>query len=291
MEMKIPAIAITALVVIVVLAGVLMPVLDDAMEQERTYTNKGVFLMTDDPTDYTLEYKGVDGELWVNGERLMSFSDLPDSTWTLISTPEYVVRMQGSGSSYTCWLTSVSGTNTYIAQNTTESATITVTDSTIQVGTSTPVNYTGEFRGIAKDGDYIMTSTGGFIVSDEDTIIIGNGTTTVTHWYDAFYIIGTVDDINVYSSDSITVSNVKVNANAINGFNGSVVDSITFTATDGVNTANATYNRVIVPVEVTIEKTVHFTDNENAIFAAIPIMVIIALLIAIVVVVIKSRQF
>lgn len=290
MEMKILAIAITAVVVITVLAGVLMPVLADATETEKTYTNDGVFLMTDDPTNYTLEYKGVDGELWVNGEFLMRFTDLPNSTWTLISTPEYVIRMQGASNNYTCWLTSVSGTNTYVAQNTTASATITVTGSTMKVGNTT-VDYTGEFRGIAKNGDYVMTSTGGFIVSDKDTIIIGNGTTTVTHWYDAFYIIGTIDDINVYSSDSITVSDVQVNADAINGFNGSVVNNITFTATDGTNSVDAVYDRVIVPAEVTIEKIVRFTDGQNAIFAAIPIMVIIALLIAIVAMVFRSRQF
>lgn len=279
MKANILTLAITLTVGIILAGSLLMPVISDATTTERTYTNEGVFYMTDDPTDYVMEYKGTDGEIWVNGEMVIKFTDIPNSTWTLLSTPEYLIRMQGFGSNYALWLTSVAGTNTFIGNNTTESATITLTDSTIQVGTGSPVSYSGEFRGLAKEGDYVMTSTGGFTVSDTDTIIIGNGTTGVTHWYDAFYIIGTVEDIEVYSSDSITVSNVDVNATKIPNFNGSTVTSITFTATDGTNTTDATYDRVIVPVSVTLEKTQHLAPSEIAILNALPILIIVALVV------------
>lgn len=269
---------VIVLTVGVILAGsLLMPVISDATTTERTYTNEGVYYMTDDPTDYVLEFRGTDQQIIVNDELVTTFADLPNSAWTLISTPEYLIRMQGPSSNYACWITSITGTNNYIGSTTTESATVILTDSTITIGSSV-FDYTGEFRGIAKTGNYVMTPTGGFVVSDTDTIIIGNGATTVTHWYDAFYIIGTVDDIQVSTSDSITVSNVTVHANEIMGFNGSIVNDISFVATDGTTTVDATYNRVIVPAEVTIDKTVKLTPGEIALINTIPVMVIVALL-------------
>jgi len=278
MKNKLIPLCITLVVGIILAGSVLMPVINDATETERTYTNEGVYYMTDDPTDYVLEIRGVDQEILVNDELVTTFADLPNSAWTLLSTPEYLIRIQGASSNYACWITSITGTNTYVASNTTESVKVILTDSTITIGTSV-FNYTGEFRGIAKTGDYVMTPAGGFVVSDTDTIIIGNGATGVTHWYDAFYIIGTVDDIQVSTSDSITVSNVEVNATKIPNFNGSTVTSITFTATDGTNTTDATYNRVIVPVSVTLEKTQHLTPGQIALMGTIPIMVIVALLV------------
>lgn len=269
--------SIFAAIGVLVFTSLLVPVVSDAITTEKTYTNEGVFYMTDDPSNYTLEYKGVDQEIWVNGELLTTFADLPNSTWTLISTPEYLIRMQGAGSNYACWLTSIEGTNTYVGSTSTASAQITLSESTITIG-STVVNYSGEFRGIAKTGNYVMTSTGGFVVSDTDTIIIGNGTTGVTHWYDAFYIIGTVENIEVYTNDSITVSNVNVNSTPIKDYNGSTVSSITFTATDGNNTVDAVYNRVIVPVEVTINKTVPASPAVISILSVLPLILICALI-------------
>lgn len=268
--------AITLTVGIILAGSLLMPVISDATTTERTYTNEGVFYMTDDPTDYVLEIRGVDQEIIVNDELVTTFADLPNAAWTLLSTPEYLIRMQGASSNYACWITSITGTNTYVASTSTESAKIILTDSTITIGTSV-FNYTGEFRGIAKTGDYVMTSTGGFVVSDTDTIIIGNGATGVTHWYDAFYIIGTVDEIQVSTSDSITVSNVTVHADEIMGFNGSIVNDISFVATDGTTTVDAVYNRVIVPTEVTIEKIGKLNPGEIAIMNAVPLMIIVAL--------------
>lgn len=277
---------------ILILAAALFPVIDQATTTEKTFTNTGAYFMTDDPTDYTLEYKGTLGEIWVNGELVTTTTELPASGWTLISTPDVFIRLQNfSAQSYNVWLFTMSGGNSVIGNNTNESVIVTATANTIQVGTNEPISYDGEFRGIAKTGDYVMTVSGGFVVSDTDTIIVGNGTTVVTHWYDMFYMIGTVNDMDVESNPSITVSDVAVNKTAMSGYvNGSQVTSVTFTATDGENTADATYDRVIVPTKVTLELAVHASQDEIELLETIPVLITVGLIMGIVGV-IAARRF
>ena len=60
MDMKIVGITVAILVSITVLAGVLMPVLDDATATTDTFTNEGYFYMqkisAEDTETYTFDY-------------------------------------------------------------------------------------------------------------------------------------------------------------------------------------------------------------------------------------------
>lgn len=117
------------------------------------------------------------------------------------------------------------------------------------------------------------------ILGSNDSFIVGNGTTTVNNWYDLFYMSGTVEDLSVSSPNTITVSNVHVNASPLSGYvNGSRLTNITFTATSTTNpdiVVNATYDRVIVPHSVTLEKD--HPDTFKNMVRIIPLIALVVL--------------
>ena len=275
--------SIIAVIVGVLVSGLILvafvPVFTEVTATEDTITNNGVYFMTDDDTDYTLEYRGVDGKLIVNGDAI-EFSDLPANAWTLVSTPDYMIRFQNwSAQSFNLWLFGIDGYNRVVGSNAVESVTITISSGTISVENVNDFTYSGEFRGIAKTGNYVMTDGSPFTVNETSSIIVGNGTTPVTVWYDLFYMSGTVETMTVTAGESITVSNIVVNDTPLTKYvDGVSVQSITFTATNGENSVNATYDRVIVPYNVTLELSVHGNDAFNSVINIIPMIAGVGLL-------------
>lgn len=277
---NIPVLVVALVIGIVLVTSAVVPLASDYSDA-KTFKNEGIYYMTDDFTDYTLKYYGITGNIEVNGELVLNRSDLPGNSYTLISTPEYMIRLQNfAAQSYNLWVFGMDGYNRVIGNVESEEVTITVDEDTISVLTVDDYSYSGEFRGIIKTGKYVMTTGDPFIVSDTDSIIIGNGTTGVHNWYDLFYIIGTVEDsVSVTAPSGITVSNISVNSTPMDGYiDGSKVTSITFDATYDTSTTNATYNRVIVPYEVTLDPD--HPDGYKNLVKVIPLMAFIMLVVA-----------
>lgn len=255
-----------------------VPVIQETTSATNTITNEGVYNLTDDDSDYTLVYNGLSGTIDANGT-IIQRDSIPEGSWTFISTPDYLIRLQNyAPQNYNLWLIAMDGTTSILGSNNTDGITITVNSGTI----TTPLNsytYTGEFRGIDPNGKYVMTNGQPFTVNETDTIIVGNGTTLVTVWYDLFYMFGTAEDMEVTSNDTITISNIQVNSTPLTNYVGGVsVESITFSATDGTNSANATYNRVIVPEEVTLEKSIHPDTTLATVINLLPLIAGVGLL-------------
>ena len=270
--------AVMVAVGVLVFATLLVPIINDAEKTTETVTNAGVYNMTDDDSDYTLVYNGLSGTINANGTVIQRDS-IPAGAWTLVSTPDYMIRLQNyAAQSYNLWIFGINGFNRVIGNVETDGVTLNIVSGSITLDTET-WTYNGEFRGIDPNGSYVMTDGQPFTVNKTDSIIVGNGTTPVSVWYDLFYMIGTVDDMNVTSKDTITISNVVVNSTPLSKYTSGVsVESITFTATEGTNNANATYNRVIAPAEVTLELAVHADDSTRAIIGVIPLIVIVGLI-------------
>lgn len=276
---------IITLVVGVILTGALLgPVIDDATKTTDKITNTGSYFLTDSDDNYSLVYDPA-GKFTVNGEDI-PFTDLPGGSSTIVSTAEYQLRFNNYTSSaqgnYAIFLITPSNF-TRLANTTIEAPLELVYDSgSLTYGTTT-VSYTSDsFRGLIKEGNYVMTaSTSPAKVLKNTSIILGDGTTQVDHWYNRFYIEGTVEDLSVTAGESITVSNIVANTVAVTEYVDVVeLTSITFDATDGETTVNATYNRVIVPAEITVELSDHLTPGQISLMGAIPVMVIVALLMA-----------
>lgn len=266
--------------------GLLIPSIEGMTATEKTFTNSGTYYMTDDDEDYTLVYDPT-GKFIVNGEDI-PFTDFPTGLrTTIVSTEEWLIRFAANGTTYGVTLIVGEGDNPLNdicaadnAVNTTfafSNGTLTITGNKSATYTYTPES----FRGIAKEGAYVMTAENSPAkINSTTTIIVGNGTTQVGHWYDRFYIEGTVDNMNVTAPEGITVSDVEVNTASVSGYVDLVeLTSITFSATDGDNNIDATYNRVIVPKEITAELSQHMDATQIAMFGVISILGIVALVV------------
>lgn len=298
MEMKIVGITVAILVSITVLAGVLMPVLDDATTVNETFTNDtntlwrmkalengDTYTFTGATDTWTLN--GVDQEITANGQNALL-------------GPNWCVRANGQTRGET-----ISGNlyNTILAV--TSESTITFTAQGL--GGNATQDLPG--YGVDKDGDYTLTVFGQMAAyCNGDSKIVGTGNTAVDNIGMIVHVEATVDDGATFTIldnrggvhiSNVVLSNTKVNYSPVDGFKdlykvSSVTTDIAFDSTDGDNvttshTGSIEYSSVVVPYEVTAERSVHFTDNQNALLAVIPMLVIVAILIGVVALVIRSR--
>lgn len=276
--------AITLTVGIILAGSLLMPVLSDATTTEETITNKGVFRMTDINDPYSITYDPV-GLAFVINDTTIPFTDIPKGRWTIVSTDAFMFRFQAYASeAYTMFISDTSSTTSIANASLTEAKTWTFDNGTYTGydGTTTREYTASSFRGYDPDGDYVMTNgTDKPIVKGDSSIIIGHGLTVVNAQNTPFYIYGTVNDgVTVNTKTTVTVSDVAVNATPYSKLvDCFTLNSITFTATAESSSVNATYDRIIVPAEITAERTQHLSSGEIAILNALPILIITALVV------------
>lgn len=313
MEMKIPAIVISAFVVITVLAGVLIPVLDDATATTESFDNKkgSMFIVEKITTDspYTFVWDISNRTVaTVNGNTI----NLTAST-LICTSSEYLIRYTYNSGSGNASIQSIGGslglllstssatTGSLTVDNTTNAGYLTFT---LVKDDAAPVVKTfaiGETYGISTKGDFVMKSSNQVAYLNGDSPVLAMGLTTFNGDYaTGFYINGNPDDgfevTNYFPSPATAnVSDVTSDLSEVSNFKDLyTLKEIKFNlsaVSDPTITGNATYSYFIVPAEITAEKAAHLTDNQNAIMLAIPILVVIALLIAVAVVVLKSRDF
>ena len=317
MEMKIIGVTITVFVSLVVLAAVLMPVLDDSTATEDTYTNEGWFRMsqydatTNHVISWTYEKPNV---ITVDGEDVVIGYNVKDGSCTVVANSIWLLRYKVDSNGNTenvGFLYGTSGTKlATVADHQTATLTLTAGSASVSVG-----NYTGTHSYDVvyvpdTDGDYTMKKSDETAYINGDSPIYGFGLTRIrsnsgsliSSPGNGFAFAGTYDDGitgSVWRGDTTTVSDCVCVATVDSSHEDlykfdkiTAVATLTETVDDETVTTDTdlTYNMVIVPYEVTAERTVHFTPNENAIFAAIPLLIIVAILIGVLAVVIRSKS-
>lgn len=303
---KIIIASITAVVVITVLAGTLIPVLDDATATHKTFSNVEDSIAYYDEigeNDYTFVWDPTTPTIaTINGEEVA----LPDvSGYTngvsLIVSEGIALRYYVSGGTY--YIQSLGGGKSsgqygYATSNSESAITISITDGVWSYSNNTNTyTLTGSTYIISDSGDYVMKtpSSSAYVKSDSSTAALGvtviSGVWVIMGWNLDSGI--TITPAEYYPPDDYTISNVVVHYDDVSGYDEIYgLSKVTFTAVkadDTTVTSNVTYSYFIVPAEVTAEKTVHFTDGENAIFNTIPVIVIVALLLAVLAMVLRSR--
>lgn len=298
MNNKIVAISIAAVIGIIVLGSVLMPIMNDATAKDGTFTNDGIIRASElsGDTDSTIVWDHTaPNKLTVNGETI----EIP-------STGAYPVSVAFSD---TWMFRMVVGTSISLFTSAAESASLTASttngyDMSIVfstgsvVATANNVSKTNTINGglmIDPAGDYVLkyASESGYILND--SVVYAAGYT-----YDG---IGSSNALNIFTytvDDGVTILSTyppgithvdTINSTPVNDYKSlTKLDSITMEIASGGITGTVTYNQIFVPAEVTAEKSVHFTDGQNAIFAAIPVMIILAVLLGVVALVIRSRM-
>lgn len=285
MDNKILTGILTSVVLVILVGSLLAPVINDATETERTFTNIGEYELTADDSDYHLIYDHANMELVANGEHI-PFTALSNNNWTIVSTDAVFLRL-ANWASQSYALRELNGSTQYNHNVWVEfkfnSGVVYQRNSADGEFTQKYTYDTDSFRGIvATDGEYVCTNSNGATILIEDSVIAQSGTTTVDTWYNSFEIQGTITDMDVNSvSSGIEVSNVQVHYTDIDGWDAYHFESVTFTATSNTNSVNATYDRVIVPKEVTAQKDTNFDLGQIAIISAIVPIVLVAGLIVI----------
>lgn len=310
MDMKIVGITVAILVSITVLAGVLMPVLDDATATTDTFTNEGYFYMdkiaSSDSTEHIITWSSssastlvVDGKnIDVSNWGLSSFASV-----TIFATETDLFRLGlGSGGLSVSWVQLRGATINYAQATTSFDATISEGTVSIQLdseASARSLTYNEAYMIKADTGEYVMKKANESTYMTSDSTIYSLGYTSLSNGSGndgvVFKITGDVEGVEVSvarqsTANTITISDLEIHKESVSGHEDLYLfDKITFTATELDTPNDCVYSYVIVPHEVTAERSVHFTDNQNALLAVIPMLVIVALLIGVVALVIRSR--
>lgn len=315
MDNKIVMISIAAVIGIIVLGSVLMPILDDATTVNETFTNEGYYTLdkvTSDTNAVITWNTTTPTTLTVNDTTLDMTEIGSGRSYTIAGSDTFVLRyldnntnvfLQCFGTKYTSVI--ANGENSI-------DVTITISGGTLNFyatdGGDSPIN---EDYSIGTDcyminptntGDYVAVmkkaDVPAYVLNDSTFTLIGVSISDYSSGI-ALYGKGSIDDgvtvSTLYKPNSVTTvtySEPVITDEELTAYNDLYsLDKIQFNITrDNQSPVAVTYSYFIVPAEVTAERSVHFTDGQNAIFAAIPVMIILAVLLGVVALVIRSRM-
>ena len=300
MNTKVIAISIAAFIGIIVLGSVLMPILDDATAKTDTFKNEGYFYMDvvkDDET-HTLSWDYTNpGIITVDGSDVA----LPDGigNWTICGSKDFMVRYlsQSSNKAINVYALNNQGIHAQVSNSTSMTLEVSADSVTATNTASTPETLTISdletiYCIVPESGSYVMkySDKPAYLVDESVIGICRTVADGVSVSYSIFGTIGDGFEINQFYGSTATFGDITVNDTEVSGYNGLYkLDNFQFNITSGTNSTDATVSYFIVPAEVTAERAVHFTDGQNAILAAIPIMIIVAILLGVVALVIRSR--
>lgn len=310
MEMKIPLVAISAFVVVVVLAAVLMPVLGDAQKTEDTFTNEGYYHMSilDDSSTYKLYWDHtLPYQITLNDTDVIPLTGLSNyQAVTLIGSANFTFRFYNVSDNPRVQLYGGTGYG-FGGASVTAGTDLTVTISggniTFVNNAESPLNVTAALPSptyaVTTTGDYVMkkANTNAYVLEDTSIIVLC-GLTESGGAQAGVYATGTVEDgldytlfrpaadseTAVFSDETITYTDVSDHVGLVS------LEKVNFSVTVTAGTLTPTYTYFIVPSEVTAERTVHLDPNEIALLGAIPALVIVALLIGVLAIFMKSRM-
>lgn len=297
----IPIIVLTLAVGIILAGSVLVPVLNDATETEKTYTNSGYWYMSsDDSEPHTFEF--VSGHTWIiDGVEYNTDTEDPSQLKTLISTGDMVMRNNGWANGNTSGF--MGGTPTF-AKFTIYNGKISGEYQNTSQAAHQTIDYDYDsiyFAQFTSDDNTLTKYNIGNIYLKDDSEIFCNGFSKINNTVVLIKIEGTITNLkltiyNQYEGSDLTdtyeITDLTVNKVETDCKDLFKVSSITFTATPtGEETGTeVTYSSFIVPSEVTGELKEHLTPGQIALMGAIPVLVIVALLVVAVGVVARRNE-
>lgn len=293
MEIKKYIIMAVSVMTAVVVFGAVLPVFADTTQANDTFTNTGLYYIVDDSESHTFVFTA--NGLTVDGDAVTFPTG---KEYTLLATNDILLRstsqgdrlqLRGSlnGSVVSCNLTIANGSVTGSYVNT-DSQTVTINQA-----------YTSYWLATSNEQAEIMKDyTGSAYVLGDDSIL-GRGLTRLmtganTDVWVYLQINASVDDgVTVAPVEDFTFSDLKVNTTEVNGYEDLYeFQSITFTAThtDSGTTTNVTYSAVIIPSEVTAERSVHPEGATKVLMDLLPVLIGAGLLLGVAGYVIKRRM-
>lgn len=304
MDNKLIMISIAAVIGIIVLGSVLMPILDDATDTHDTFTNTGLYHMEkiDESRDFVLKWEYASpNQVTLDGETIaLSQGGYP---LTILFTEDIMLRVTYGASCDALGATDDLGATTLVGGSVAGSVDLTVTASsgtlTLTNGTDTKTYDTSAGMIISSDGPYVMKNYNTTAYMDGDTEFYVAGYTyralgvAYTNFVGIFSgtINGGIDPIS-YVPSTYTISDPTFTYTAESDKYTDFYDFSGFSIglTDGTNSGTVTYTQLIVPVEVDAELSQHLTPGQNELLGVIPVMIIVAVLLGVVALVLRSRM-
>ena len=309
MEMKIVGVTLAAFVSLVVLAAVLVPVLNDATTTTDTLTNDGFYRMqkitADDTTEYTLKWVKATDTFTLNGvevdigDHSLYTDELGVSVaMTDVSVCRYVTNLRVQS-----WISGQGGSLGYSGSTCTinfNNGTQTITmDEGLESEVSRTTTYEFAYF-ISNTGDYSMKAktVPAYVKADSEMYAVGVtylGTSTPgTPVLSVLKMTGDASSVEfsaIYGlSGTATFADVTIDKTADPDYLELYdLNKVTATVTyDSTDTA-ITYSYFIVPHEVTAERAQHLSSGQIELLDVIPILVIVAILLAVIALVIRSK--
>lgn len=300
MDNKLIQIVITITVGIVVLGSLLVPVITEASTTETKFTNDGYYFMTfeDEGTEMTVNWDYTQPTvLTVNSTEV----PLPDKDhmssipFTIFCSKTWYLRYAYDNTDgYYVGIYQNANTNTYSGAVSAErSLTVTVgADGTTTVNNGTEhtwSNASGGFYVISETGEYVMKTMDSDAYVHGDSEIFGYGRTYARYYNYTSELSGSVNDgiTGEFHPESTiitagwTISDVTLNSETVSSYTDLyTVSSMTYEITgETILPYEATFSQFIVPYEITAEKSQHLDTAEIGLLAAIPVLMIVALLV------------
>lgn len=251
-----------------------VPIINETTSATDTFENKGLYYMTNPTESMHVEYLGSNN--WEINDEPLDYT-IAGATNILIFD-DIFVRNNGQvrGGATATWdsadLTIANGT---------------VTGTQVIGGNSSSLTwtYTDSFVAVNGSGEWVMKAYNQESYIKADSEIIGMGMTQIKDdggnnaLITCYVSVSDLTATVTTSNTNVTISDVEVNTTPVSGY----IDlykftSVTFKATWGTYTSDCTYNVVIVPSEVTAEKSIHPDSTLATIIDLLPFIAGVGLL-------------
>lgn len=301
MDNKLIMLVITLAIGVIVVGSVLMPVLQDTTATEDTEVNKGLFeavpltadsnhtLVFNSSTPNTIKVDDVDIDMSNLNSTYGSATVIFSNDWFMRFVPDTGLILYKCGTSNSQAIKGATASSGI-------SVTVTITngDVTFVYSDETTVEYEVADDGFMitpGKGTYVMKTSGDTAYVNGDSVVYGVGRTdralgTAATSFNAI-VKATVDDgvTPLYYSPQYNwgdVSTVTYTEDSTHedlySLTGFTFNLVTDPDTTPVNHP-ITYNQILVPKEVTAERTQHLDDNENSLLLVIPVLFITGLVV------------
>lgn len=291
---------VSVMVAVIIALSVLVPVIQDSSASEDTFTNTGYIRMheIDDTDEVTIIWDStkpnsfnVDGvdvpiSLPDNNRISVAFGD----DWIIRSRQiggnmDYLVRYGSGGGG-------IDLTDNFTLAFANGTLTITKSDNTTVTNTYTKAYIP------SIDGEYIIKYANQSAYILKDTVIIGQGITTINNPVSlgtayGLNVIADVENGSTFTAWRMPTAytyefkDTTMNYTPVNGykdlysFNSCTTVMTVTSTTDPTSTGdnNVSYSYVLVPYEVTAERTTHVSSIEASLLGIIPLLVVIGIVI------------
>ena len=299
MKANILTLAITLTIGIILAGSLLMPVINDATETERTITNLGDYYVLENPDEATITY--ADSVLTINDEVIPVPTSSNGYGVSVISIGNGVLRYTPNGQLIK-W-----GSITPYSSAPITAANITISHGSLSgtvtySGSSSPASISATISGdyyVLQESklDEIMTLSSSKTYVLGDTIVSCNGVTNVdnnaVYGTCVFDVVGSINDgftVKAYNrnagtdiTENLGIDNITPVYTKIDGYKDLyLLEKVTFTTTTDADTPVTTtlnYQYFVAPTEFKAELAQHLDDGEIAILKALPVLIIAALVV------------